>query len=622
MRIKKELSVGLLGVGLFLVFSTVFIDLPGIHYDEVLFVNASLPGDDGSFVSWSLPVEGRRVPLMLMGYIGAIKAYLYTPVFVLFGRTSTTVRLPVVLIGVGTLLFTYSVVKATLDKRIALTTLLLLASDPSFVFANRLDWGPVSLGLFLKVASLHFLLRWLGDGKRSQLLWASFLMGVGVFDKVTFLWFVAAVILVMPLCYWKRLKPQLAQRTLAVSLGWFVVGCVPFVAYNLRGPGRSFKEQEVLNKSVFESLAGRYKLFKATLNGEAIYGFINGQPLESFGELVHKKKEQNTRSVLLTLAKSGPLNATLTHEVLLLAIGVISCLWLRGRLESRVEVIFFLLLLAIMTILIWATAQATGAHHILSVYPLPHIIISTGIWKMAEIGNPQSGWRGFKLFRGFAVTSIAFLLYTQLVIDARYLISLKINGGVGPWSDAIYELVRYTRQHSDYTYQLMDWGFNNQLRLLGERGLRKTEAFRAVSEAGTLSAQSTAMRDYIARPNSLLVFHAPGWETLPLLDVFWQALSKYKIEAELIKTFYQRDGRPIYLLYRTRNRQFEDYLASGGFFYFREAEEWDHKSGAESTLKWLPLLTEHWAENGGSRCQISSPIALTCHAKFLRVSST
>jgi hypothetical protein len=53
------------------------IAIPGLYCDEVLFVNAATRGTSHSFVS-------RRifgVPVMLMSYIGALKAYLYFPIF-------------------------------------------------------------------------------------------------------------------------------------------------------------------------------------------------------------------------------------------------------------------------------------------------------------------------------------------------------------------------------------------------------------------------------------------------------------------------------------------------------------------------------------------------------------
>jgi len=71
------------------------IGIPGPYYDKVLFVNAATGGTSHSFVSRCI----FGVPVMLMSYIGALKAYLYFPLFKLFGVSAESIRLPVILIS-------------------------------------------------------------------------------------------------------------------------------------------------------------------------------------------------------------------------------------------------------------------------------------------------------------------------------------------------------------------------------------------------------------------------------------------------------------------------------------------------------------------------------------------
>ena len=51
--------------------------MPGLQYDETLFCNAALGGPTDAFVCQR--VYG--VPILLMPYLGALKAWIYAPIF-------------------------------------------------------------------------------------------------------------------------------------------------------------------------------------------------------------------------------------------------------------------------------------------------------------------------------------------------------------------------------------------------------------------------------------------------------------------------------------------------------------------------------------------------------------
>ena len=76
------------------------IDIPGLQYDEILFVNAATgEPTNGLFV-------GRRilgVPVNVMPYMGALKAYLYYPVFKVLGVSPAPIRWPIIILSLVTL---------------------------------------------------------------------------------------------------------------------------------------------------------------------------------------------------------------------------------------------------------------------------------------------------------------------------------------------------------------------------------------------------------------------------------------------------------------------------------------------------------------------------------------
>src|SRR6266480_4457933 len=114
------------------------IQLPGLYYDEVNFVNASQGAPDNTFIYMKLG----SVPLLIMPYLGALKAWIYAPVFHLFGVSPLTVRLPAILLAAVTLLIFYYAIRDALGLIWAVVTIWIMAVDPANLFPSRLDWGP------------------------------------------------------------------------------------------------------------------------------------------------------------------------------------------------------------------------------------------------------------------------------------------------------------------------------------------------------------------------------------------------------------------------------------------------------------------------------------------------
>ena len=66
---------------LYVIIASSHIRYPGLHYDEMAFVNAALGGIDDTFIVEKIG----SFPVYICTYIGALKAYLYFPIFALFG---------------------------------------------------------------------------------------------------------------------------------------------------------------------------------------------------------------------------------------------------------------------------------------------------------------------------------------------------------------------------------------------------------------------------------------------------------------------------------------------------------------------------------------------------------
>jgi hypothetical protein len=234
---------------------------------------------------------------------------------------------------------------------------------------------------------------------------------------------------------------------------------------------------------------------------------------------------------------NSPLGVQLTGSLL-----VIPVFLLGGRLRKQRSILFLCACLLTIAVLICFTPEATGAHHILSLYPFVFIIVG---FTASEIGNWLVKFRP----RPSAIVAgilVLPLLFCQVVLDARHLQSFQAVGGVGVWSDAIYDLADYARRNPERNFVLMEWGWGNRFSLLVDGRAKYEElTFNIGPDPGKCLQALLGQRD------SLLVYFAPPVGGSTLLEAYKNAAEKKHLHAHLIKTFFQRDGRPVYFVYET-----------------------------------------------------------------------
>jgi 4-amino-4-deoxy-L-arabinose transferase-like glycosyltransferase len=550
-----RLSLFLLAASLaaYLFFSLYRISLPGLQYDELLFVNGALGDYIGPFLAWKFRIGTWSVPLMLMGYIGALKSLIYTPVFLIFGASPASVRVPGILFGLTAILFTIAAVRRMFGTRAAVFAGALLATDPSFLFSCRLDWGPVALMMALKAASLYFLWRWIETGDRVLLVAGSSLLGLGVYDKIIFAWYVAGFAIGLAFCFRRELKRQLTPGTMAVATLAGAAGCLPLIVYNLRRSMDTFRGHGLPEGPWWDAVYYRYGVFCKTLNGEAIFEVVNSLKLDEFATLL----SGGGQGILFRIG-SIPLPGSLLPALFAGSTVVLLALWGFRKLASGRLALFFVIQLAVILLFICLSAEATGPHHTILVYPVPHIIVACCVSQLIQWTKKSDRLPG--LIAGSAAwLSLVAVLGSQVVINSRYLWSFEAGGGTGSWSDAIYDLVNFAKAHPEKEFLLMDWGFRNQFRLLGGPGLKMNEAFIPVVDAPE-HEKLDRMRTWVRVPEAVFVFHEPPATKYPLLDLFRDAAASERREVREIRTFSGRGGRIVYRLFATSPGMGDSYL--------------------------------------------------------------
>jgi 4-amino-4-deoxy-L-arabinose transferase-like glycosyltransferase len=200
-------------VAAFVLLGVAWISRPGLYYDETLFVLASYPRDDTA-IAYTMHLGKQPVALMLIEYLGALKGWIYAPLLHVFSGSAALVRVPALLIGAAALVFLYFLARRAFGPAAALAALALAASDPVYLFTTRLDWGPVVIQRLCLAAGCYGVLRWWQERGFRHLFWGCFVFGVGVFDKATFLWLLAALGLATVAAFPRQLCTRLPSFSL------------------------------------------------------------------------------------------------------------------------------------------------------------------------------------------------------------------------------------------------------------------------------------------------------------------------------------------------------------------------------------------------------------------------
>ena len=344
-RWEKLALFGLIVV--FAAFATYQIHSPGLYFDEMLFV----PAATGKMAhrSWF------GVPVQVYPVIGALKAWIYMPIFALFGVSAASVRVPVVLISCGTLALGYALVRRKLSSGWATAFTGACVVHPGFVLQAKVDWGPVVIMLFFKTLCLYMLVRWLETPRflSWSLAGAIAACGLGFFDKFNFVWFDVALFGATLVVYWKEIGAKLKDVPKSLVAGMAVAAIIAgvLVVWIIL----PLMEPPQINWSWFSSRVSLFWIrYEVTSTGRAVAGIWFKKPPR------------------LPL---WPGWAVLAATAVFLLLTVSSC-FRRPSSDRRVysEALRFsiwcLLMFAAIFVQIILTPQAGGPHHMLMLFPL------------------------------------------------------------------------------------------------------------------------------------------------------------------------------------------------------------------------------------------------------------
>lgn len=434
---------------LFVLTGSLWIWLPGVQSDEVLFGG----GIYGPFGAHNDPVRvfGHDYATMVMTYVGTLKSRIWSPVFRFFGVSAATIRMPALLLGALSVWWFYRLLLRTLGVRAALVGCGLLATDSIYLLTVRWDWGPVALQHLLFIGGMLAIVRWWQERHLIFLSLGFFAFGLAVWDKALFVWTLPGLGVATLAIFPRQLRESLTPRILAVAAAAFLAGAFPVIRYNVRNHGATISSNST---RTFENFSYKSSMLLDTLNGSALFGGLTRDDNDGPVREPARGLERRVAGV----SKATGLQRR--HGLLALVVTAWLLLPLYWQTPARKAVLFAVVFCAVAWVqMIQFREGGTSPHHTILLWPMPVMIVAAASAAIAErISRPE------RLIA--AVTGTAMV--AGLLVTSTYYRQLLRNGGNVVWTDAIYLLVTYLHEQQPRYIALLEWGFFDNLRTFGK----------------------------------------------------------------------------------------------------------------------------------------------------------
>ncbi len=481
-----------------------FLPLPGIEQDEALFVVPWLQRNSALY-SWHF---GKLdVPIMSMAYLGAVKSWLYWPVFHVWRPSVWSMRLPECFISILILVLFADLARRISNVCIALAAALFLATDAVFIMANIFD-TTASLQVLGTAACLNLL-------TRRRFAAAFFVAGISVWTKASFVFPLAGIALAFGLVYPRTVLHTLTVRNLALCLAALIAGAAPLIGFNLRNHAATLQATGSL---ISVPPAEKVMMMRRTLDGRAYEHFMfrstPGEvlPLQgaSLGDLAlrwYRDSSFHPGSFLLPA----------------LGLSLLALPVLRGSPLLR-PVLFAWVAFAGATLSMFFLADAgAGPHHTVLVYPAPHFIVAA---TAAGVCEKLRRWRGIA-FAAFCVLMAGSGVW---LLGQYYRAGIR-NGFSVFWTDGLSNLAAEVRAEGR-PVAVVDWGIRNGLQIETHDRIEISED--PAPRGGVL---------YVGHCNGYVVDESRHRE-------FEHLLGASRLHVSGLRSIPDREGEPVFCIFR------------------------------------------------------------------------
>lgn len=511
----KANNVILILVATYLALSIIRIEHPGVNNDQLMFVNAATFNPD-NFFSWK---SFHGVTTLVFPYIGALKSYLYIPIFYIFGVNIWSIRLPQILIIALAWIFLYKALNMAFNKKLALLAILFLCLDPSIIAYSRIDTGPTVIEFFLKTITIFLLYLYIKNKKLVFFFLIYPVLALGVFNKINFIWFINAFLASFILFYFKRFYTDL--KGFGKLIPFLAIG-IPYY-FLFRIFSRLFRETAISYKmslavispqNIYDNLFILTKNFIGLLSGDILFQNIYGFPPTSVG----------IYSFFLV--------------IVIIFIGL-TLVFLKKNPPSYQDKksYYFILSITLLTVVqILLTKQAISPWHIMITYPFITIIFASSILQIIDFIK----WPKIKtMFWGLITLMVCYLLIVNFIYITKYSSPTKSVA----YSSAIYDVIDFVKS-SKAKFICFDVDICNQLLSFNQQTNKYKEPFSFI-DADTYTYSFIKLSNNFKTPNEFLyIGHSETNSHFPeFRKSFFRYLNGSGVKYQKIKEF--NDGEEV-----------------------------------------------------------------------------
>jgi 4-amino-4-deoxy-L-arabinose transferase-like glycosyltransferase len=516
----------------FFVAGRAFLPHLGIQNDEALFASVLYEPRAAAFM---LHIGHSRIPLMLMSYLGTLKAWVYSPIFRTFGTGASALRDPVLLAGAASVWLFFLLLRRMAGERAAIIGCGLLAVDSLYLLTTCFDWGPVALQHLLLMAGLLLLVRFYQTGQDLALAGGAFLLGLAMWDKALATWMLTGMGVAGILTFRRQIFGVTTIRRVATGALAFALGALPLIIYNVDEKLATFRSNVVRDTS---NIPGKARLLMDTVDSRGLFGWLVNEDWQT--PVPHQPEDGLPKAS----AQISSLAGHPRHNLMLYAFALALLLAPLARGNALRAILFALIAMAVGWAQMAVTANAgASVHHAILLWPFPEMVIAVSF----AAASRRLGRAGIP---SVAAVLVVMMVSGALVTNEYYTLMLR-NGGTLNWTDAIFTLSNYLKGVPSKGIFCVDWGIMDSLRLLNRGTLPLNVGTDPIAKP-VLSADD---RDYLKRvvsePSHVFIAHTKDCEFFQGVNaklLKYAADSAY--EREMIAIIPDAWGRPVYEVYR------------------------------------------------------------------------
>ncbi len=530
-RIGRDLGCA----AVFVLLGWAFIHRTGLQTDEAMFASPL-------FREWkffSIPFGHKQIPIMNMPYNGALKTWLYAPLVLVWNPGAGLIRIPILLIGGATVVL-FGALAQRLGSRAAWIACLLVATDTSLLLTTVFDWGPVALQHLLMAAAMLLSVSWFETKRTTRLAAAGFCCGLALWDKAVFVWILSGL-LAGCLVYLPELRRRLRWRAAAAAVAAMGVGALPLIVYNLAGQPKwgtirlsNPKRGSDLKAAAFVQ---KFDVFRGTWDGSALFALVN----ESKAPRAKGPRTVVQRASFRLHEGTGARRRNYLMPALVAALLLIPLLW---RTPARKAMCFCLIAMAVAWVHMAVDGGGWSPHHVVLLWPLPQLLLAA---VFAEAS------RRLRFGRWMVTAAVGLLVAGNLLLTNEYFYRFSRDGADDAWSDAIYALAADLKQSHASQVLTYDWGMLDSLCVLDRNQPTADSVDDPFLDPRHSPEQQRDELKTLSDRKAIWVGHAAGHESLAgVNERLWKAARRAGFEAELVRTYFDSNGRAIYEAFRFR----------------------------------------------------------------------